>query len=173
MLGKIAEEVVRISHNLGPSSLEHLGLVTALRDARTEFADRTGLTVKLSCLNLTAQLPADTELALYRILQEALRNVEKHANASNVTVCLRQRGAFVHLMINDDGIGFEQKPNTAVRRGNGGLGLLSMRERATYVGGTLVVKSGSHAGTEIDVLLPMGARPKGRLSATPWAAPGL
>ena len=107
MLGKIAEEVVRISHNLGPSSLDHLGLAAVLHDTKTEFADRTGVSVKLTCLNLTAQLPAAAELALYRILQEALRNVEKHANARHVVVCLSQEGAFVQLAISDDGIGFD------------------------------------------------------------------
>ena len=156
MLGKIVEEVVRISHNMGPNSLSHLGLAAALRDARTEFADRTGVAVKLVCMQLTAKLPAEIELALYRILQEALRNVEKHSNARHVTVRLRQRGAFVQLVINDDGIGFDQDRQPARRSEKGGLGLLSMRERASYVGGTLMIKSVSRAGTEIDVLIPTG-----------------
>ena len=158
MLGEIAEEIGRISHNLGPSLLDHLGLAAVLRDARTEFADRTGVSVKLACAELAARLPADTELAIYRILQEALRNVEKHANARHVTVSLRQQGAFVQLVINDDGIGFDTDHPPGRPREKGGLGLLSMRERASYVGGALKIKSVCRAGTKIEVLIPMAMR---------------
>jgi len=154
MLGKTAEEVERISRNLRPNVLDQLGLVAALRDTSTEFADRTGVSVKLACAQLTARLPADTELTLYRILQEALRNVEKHARARHVTVCLRQR-AFIQLAINDDGIGFDPDHYAARQKGKGGLGLLSMRERATYVGGALAIKSVRGAGTEIEVRIPL------------------
>ena len=92
MLGQTAEEVERISRNLRPSVLDELGLVAVLRDTSTEFAERTGVSVKLACAQLTARLPADTELALYRILQEALKNVEKHARARHVTVRLTTAG---------------------------------------------------------------------------------
>ena len=155
MLGQTAEEVERISRNLRPSVLDELGLVAVLRDTSTEFAERTGVSVKLACVQLTARLPADTELTLYRILQEALKNVEKHARARHVTVRLTQQGAFVQLTINDDGIGFDPDHHPARRKGKGGLGLLSMRERATYVGGALKVKSARRAGTEIEVRIPL------------------
>ena len=151
MLGKTVEEVERISRNLHPGVLDELGLVAVLRDTSTEFAARTGVSVKLACVQLTARLPADTELTLYRILQEALKNVEKHARARHVAVHLTQRGAFVQLAINDDGIGFDPDHHPASRKGKGGLGLLGMRERATYVGGALKVKSVRRAGTEIEV----------------------
>jgi signal transduction histidine kinase len=155
MLGQTAEEVERISRNLRPSVLDELGLVPALRATSKEFAERTGVSVKLACAQLTAQMPADTELTLYRILQEALTNVEKHARARHVTVCLRQR-TFVQLVINDDGIGFD----AGRRKGKGGLGLLNMRERASYVGGDFKIKSVRGTGTEIEVRIPLppGAR---------------
>jgi signal transduction histidine kinase len=73
-------------------------------------------------------------------------------------VLLRQQGAFVQLTISDDGVGFNQKRRPAARKEKGGLGLLSMRERASYVGGTLKIKSVCRAGTEIEVLVPMKAR---------------
>ena len=155
MLGQTVEEVQRIARNLRPSVLDELGLVPALRATCTDFADRTGVAVKLACVQLTARLPADTELTLYRILQEALKNVEKHARARHVTVCLRQQGDFVKLAINDDGIGFDPDNHPARRKGKGGVGLLSMRERATYVGGALKVKSVRRAGTEIEVRIPL------------------
>jgi PAS domain S-box-containing protein len=154
MLGQTAEEVERISRNLRPSVLDELGLVPALRATCTEFADRTGVSLKLACKPLTVRLPAEGELALYRILQNALENVEKHARARHVTVRLRQR-TFVQLTINDDGIGFDPEHHAARRKGKGGLGLLSMRERATYVGGAFKIKSVRGAGTEIEVLIPL------------------
>ena len=157
MLGQTADEVERISHNLRSSVLDQLGLVAALHTTSTEFAARTGVSVKLACAHLTARLPADTELALYRILQEALRNVEKHARARHVTVRLRLR-TFIQLTINDDGIGFDTEHHEARRKEKGVLGLLGMRERAAYVGGTLKVKSGLRAGTEIEVLIPLPPR---------------
>jgi signal transduction histidine kinase len=155
MIGKIVEEVERISRNLRPIVLGHLGLVAGLHDTSAEFTNRTGVPVKLVCVELPRRLPADTELALYRILQETLNNVEKHAHARHVTVHLTKPGDFVQLTINDDGIGFDPARHPARRKGKGGLGLLGMRERATYVGGTLTVKSVHRAGTEIEIRIPL------------------
>jgi signal transduction histidine kinase len=154
MLGRTVEEVQRIARNLRPSILDELGLVPALRATCAEFAHRTGVSLRLACKPLTARLPAEGELALYRILQKALENVEKHARARHVTVSLRQR-AFVQLTINDDGVGFDPEHHEARRKGKGGLGLLSMRERATYVGGVFKIKSVRGTGTVIEVLIPL------------------
>lgn len=153
LLGKAVGEVEGISRNLHPGVLNRLGLVAVLRETGTEFTERTGVTVKLACARLSGRLPADTELTLYRILQEALKNIEKHARASHVTVKLTLRGSFVKLAIHDDGIGFDPAPHPP--KGKGGLGLLGMRERATYVGGTLRIKSVLRAGTGIEVRIPM------------------
>ena len=155
MLGETAEEVERISRNLRPGVLEHLGLVAVLSATSTEFAKRTGVSLKLACVELTARLPANVELGLYRILQEALKNVEKHARARHVTVCLSQQGAFVQLAIKDDGIGFNPDSQPAKRGGAGGLGLFSMQERASYVGGALKLESARRAGTKIEVRIPL------------------
>jgi two-component system, NarL family, sensor kinase len=155
IIGKTVEEVERISRNLRPSVLDHLGLVAGLRATSTEFANRTSVAVKLVCVELTSRLPADTELALYRILQETLKNVEKHAHARHVTVYLTKPGNIVQLIINDDGIGFNPEHRPVRRKGNGGFGLLGMRERATYVGGALKVKSIRRVGTEIEVRIPL------------------
>jgi two-component system NarL family sensor kinase len=155
MLGQTVEEVQRIARNLRPSVLDELGLVPALRATCTEFADRTGVSLKLACKPLTARLPAEAELALYRILQKALENVEKHARARHVTVHLTKQGDNVQLTIKDDGIGFDPDQPPAKRKGKGDFGLLRMRERATYVGGALIVKSAPRAGTEIVVRIPL------------------
>jgi PAS domain S-box-containing protein len=155
MLGHLAEEVERISRDLRPSVLDQIGLVAVLRETSKAFAARTGIPVNLARVQLTARLPADIELAFYRILQEALGNVEKHARARHVAVCLRPQDNAVVLTIKDDGVGFDPNHHPGTRKGGGGLGLLSMRERATYAGGTLKVKSAPHAGTEIVVLIPL------------------
>ncbi len=155
MLGQTAKEVERISRNLRPGVLDHLGLVAVLHATSTEFANRTGVAVKLVCVELPAPLPSDTELALYRIFQEALKNVEQHARARHVTVGLTLPDAFVQLVIGDDGIGFDVHHHAARRRGKRVLGLLGMQERAASVGGGVTVKSGRRAGTEIEVRIPL------------------
>ena len=160
MLGQAANEVERISRHLRPSILDELGLVALMRDVCTEFAERTGVALRLTSLQLARRLPSDIELALYRILQEALNNVEQHTSARQVTVSLTKQSGGVQLVIQDDGTGFEAKknyPNT--QNGRAGLGLLSMRERAKYVGGTLKITSARRTGTEIEVRIPLGKIP--------------
>ncbi len=155
LLSRTAEEVDRISHNLGPNVLENLGLVAAMGDTSAEFENRTGVSVKLTCTQLKAPLAADIELAFFRILQEALRNVEKHASARNVSVRLGRQGEFIRFAINDDGVGFNADRGPDKGKGRGGLGLLSMHERAICVGGTLTLSSADRSGTEIEVLVPL------------------
>lgn len=154
LLGQAAAEVQRISGNLRPSILDQLGLFAVLQATCAEFASRTRVAATLVGAPLCAPLPADTELALYRILQEALKNIEQHARARHVTVSLHETGAAIQLVISDDGIGFDSLHHAVRRKHRGVLGLVGMRERAAYVGGTLIVKSGRLAGTEIEVRLP-------------------
>ncbi|HVR35992.1 MAG TPA: ATP-binding protein [Methylomirabilota bacterium] len=163
MIGRTAGEVERISRSLRPGVLNELGLVAVLRDSSRNFADRTGVSLKLTCDRLTGRLPADTELTLYRIFQEALRNVETHSRARRIAVQLTRRGKIVELAVHDDGIGFDADRLLANRKGKGGLGLLSIRERAAYVGGVLHVKSAPGKGTTIRAQIPLnhGASPGG------------
>ena len=157
LLGETADEVERISHHLRPGVLDHLGLIAGLQDASKEFSSRTGVLVKLTCVQLAVRLPADAELALYRILQETLKNVEKHARARRVTVHLTKPAGCVQLTIHDDGIGFDPEQPPARRKDRGGFGLLGMRERAAYVGGNFKVTSIRRAGTEIEIRIPVSA----------------
>ena len=155
LIGHTAEEVERISRHLRPGVLDQLGLVAVLRSAGAEFALRTRIAVAVDCAPPAAPLAPGTELALYRIFQEALKNVERHARARHVTVNLRSHGPFVELIIKDDGIGFDAGQHAARRKGKGVLGLLGMQERAAHVGGTLTVRSGTRAGTEIAARIPV------------------
>lgn len=154
MAAKTAEEVELLSRNLRPSVLENLGLISALRETSLEFSKRTKVSVKLNCLELEKRLPLDTELAFYRILQESLRNIEKHSKATSVKVRLSRFGEFIRMVILDNGIGFDPKKLPQRTTRGQGLGLLSMRERATHLGGTVKLKSVLGSGTEIDVRIP-------------------
>ena len=155
MLGQTAGEVERISQKLRSSVLEHLGLVAVLRDTTTEFAERTGIVAQLACVPLTVRPPEEIELALYRILEEALKNIELHAHAHHVIVGLTREGNDLVLKIKDDGIGFDPNLRLDGGKGKGGLGLLGMQERAGYVGGGFTVKSVREAGTLIEVRVPL------------------
>ena len=146
----------RISRNLRPGVLEHLGLIAALREISTQFAEQAGVPVKM-VVGLIERLPDDIELTIYRILQEALKNSEKHAGAHHVTVKLNTTNGIVRLVIADDGIGFDPHRKPVRGKQKSGLGLVGMRERAAYVGGTLQIKSHHHDGTEIEVLIPLPA----------------
>ncbi len=149
LLGAAAQEVERISRNLRPSVLKELGLVAVLHSDRAEFTKRTGVPIKLTCGELTAPLSAEAELACYRIFQEALKNIELHARAKHVTVRLAPVGDGVELTIQDDGQGFDPAPRPGKKKSPGGFGLISLRERATAVGGTLTVESARGQGTTI------------------------
>ena len=163
MIGQTATAVEKISRDLRPSLLDHLGLAALLHSDGKEFAARTGVPLDLNCGQLTARLPAEAELAFYRILQEALKNVEHHARARQATVHLTQRGAFVELEINDDGVGFNPDHPTTKGKAGRGFGLHGMRERAMAVGGTLDVRSTPGKGTNIKAQVPLGqpGGPKG------------
>jgi PAS domain S-box-containing protein len=158
LLSQTVGEVERISQDLRPSILDHMGLTAVLREATARFASRTGVPVKLAYAALAERLPADTELALYRILQDALNNVEQHARAQHVTVRLSQPDHCVVLTIADDGVGFNPLQFYRRQKGRGDLGLLGMRERASQVGGILTIKSTRRAGTELAVRIPLPAR---------------
>lgn len=154
LLDRATEDVRRIAHGLRPSALDDLGLLPVLRMTCKQFGEHTRAQLNLEGAQKIARLPAVVETALYRILQEALTNVEQHARACHVTVVLRQRGGFVQLAITDDGIGFAPDRQPAKRKGMSGLGLLSMRERVVSVGGTLEVQSAPGQGTTIRAQIP-------------------
>ncbi len=162
MIGQAATAVENISRNLRPSVLDHLGLTAVLHSDGMEFAARTGVILELNCGQLTARLPAAAELAFYRILQDALKNVEHHARARRANVHLIQRGAFVEMEINDDGVGFDLDRPDAKGKTKRGFGLLSMRERATGVGGTLSVQSAPGQGTTIKARVPFSQTGAGK-----------
>jgi two-component system, NarL family, sensor kinase len=153
-LVKLSEDVHSLSRQLHPSILDDLGLVDALRSECVGFQQREGITVSYQTDNVPADLPRDTALCLYRIAQEAVRNVVRHAGASRVEVSLIGNDGEVLLTVADEGKGFD--PNGG--RSHPGLGLASMEERARLIGAELSIQSHPGQGTTISVLMPRGGR---------------
>ncbi len=159
LLGQTSADVERISRSLRPGVLEHLGLAVALKTACKEFTRRSGIPHRLSCGTLGQRLPIKAELVLYRILQAALQNVERHSQASQVTVRLSGSSSGVRLSIKDDGIGFDPDLRSHRKHGLIDLGLLAMRERVSHIGGTFLLKTAPRAGTEIVARIPFEPAP--------------
>jgi two-component system, NarL family, sensor histidine kinase UhpB len=141
------EEVRRISSQLRPEMLEQLGLVSALTELSTTFERVSGVRVERQLDSSLPKLAPETELAVYRIAQESLTNVARHAQASRVTIALEPGHDSVVLRVIDDGRGFDGAPEE-----HGGL--RSMRERALLVEGALAIKDGAQGGVEVRLEVP-------------------
>ena len=135
--------------DLRPSVLDDLGLVSALRWYGKQFSERTGVNLKVEGEEMMTRLPLATEIALFRISQEALTNIAKHAQANQVTASLKEKAGMIQLNIADDGIGFDYS-NNRIRK-QAGWGLITMKERATAIGWRLRVESELGKGTQIVV----------------------
>jgi signal transduction histidine kinase len=155
-LKQIVEEIMqnlhRLAVNLRPASLDQLGLAAALHQHGASVSAAHHVEVQVEALNLDDRLPADLEVTLYRIVQESLNNVVRHAGARHADVILERRDGRVIAVIEDDGYGFDPE---AVRQTDR-LGLLGMRERAEALGGTLIVDSAPGSGTTVRVEVPVG-----------------
>jgi signal transduction histidine kinase len=155
-LDRSIAEVRRISSNLRPSVLDDFGLVTALRLLVKEFEKRTEIPVQVHCADdFPDDLHGDTEIALYRIAQEAPANITKHAQASAVEVRLSGQGDTVELSIRDNGRGIAAGDAPLKRAAGHGLGLLGMRERAELLGGDFEVDTEEGQGTAVTARLPV------------------
>lgn len=147
------KEVRRISHDLRPGLLDDLGLTAALEGLTHNFTERTGMDVKLKSVAFKNLLPPDAKTALYRVAQEALTNIERHADASQVHLNLTSNRTGLQMTVADDGHGFDNSPDGKQAFAHGGLGLRNMQERMAHFGGTLSVKSSPH-GTLLSARLP-------------------
>ncbi len=156
-LASALREVRAISHNLRPRELDDLGLVAAIQSAAEELAERSGLQVECRLTRLRQRLPPEIELALYRIFQEAVANILKHAGAECITVQLLRETGGVTLSVGDDGRGFAASVRKR-RSARSSLGLVNMRERAEFIGGTLTVKSVPREGTTIEIWAPLSTK---------------
>lgn len=157
------QQVRNLSLDLRPSLLDDLGLVAALRWYVDRYSQRTEVQAEFVNHSYHTPLPANIETACFRIVQEALTNVTRHAKAEQVTVELRQQDSALRLLICDNGVGFNVQAARERARLGGSLGLLGMEERALLMGGQLSVKSIPRYGTEIDVYFPIAADPAEQL----------
>ncbi len=158
----VTSEVGRIARGLHPAVLDDLGLVAALRKSVGDASAAFGLKAGLHSETIgTERLPANVETGLYRIAQEALTNVLKHARATSIDVFLFRLPDSIRLVVEDDGTGFDSPVRMIEARG---LGLLGMRERATMLGGKVTVESAAGEGTVITVEVPLAPENAVRVS---------
>jgi signal transduction histidine kinase len=144
-----------LAMNLRPASLDRAGLLAALKQYIESYRSAYGLQVELLTDGLDGdRLAPELESSLYRIMQEALTNVARHAHASRVDVLLKRRPDAVAAIIEDNGIGFDAEAAMCAGR----LGLAGMRERAELRGGTLTIESRPGAGTTVFVEIPCSPR---------------
>ena len=157
LTGATLEGVRRMAIDLRPPMLDDLGLEAALQSHVQDFSQRWPIRATFASSRL-GRLPAEVELVLYRIVQEALSNVAKHANASRALVRLTGRGRALRLLVEDDGCGFDVEATRHSRES--GLGLFGMEERLALVSGTLRVESVVGEGTRVsaEVLLPRSGK---------------
>jgi len=155
LLDEIEEQLRSLSHELRPTILDDLGLLPALEFLADRVSKRAGLSIAVGGPR-DGRLPFVIETALYRIVQESLTNVSKHAQATRVRVQIRREPRMIRCSIEDDGIGFDV-PAVLGRKGERGLGLVGIRERVEALGGTLEVKSQPGQGTELSIMIPLEA----------------
>ncbi len=147
----VMEDLHRLATDLRPASLEHLGFVAALRQHLARIESTSGIEVHFMARGLDqGRLSSAVEMTLFRVVQEALTNVLRHADAKHVDVLAERRGGRVTVIVEDDGVGFDTK--AAGREGR--LGRVGMTERAEALGGTLTVESSPGAGTTVVVEVP-------------------
>jgi PAS domain S-box-containing protein len=145
----ILENLHRLAMDLRPASLDHLGLVAALRQHTETISDQHAIAVQFEVTGEIERISGDMETAVYRIVQEALTNIIRHAQATRIDVLLKRRDSSLIVIVEDNGIGFDPKVQHTGR-----LGMVGMQERATMLGGTLTVESLPGSGTTVFLEVP-------------------
>jgi PAS domain S-box-containing protein len=148
---EISSEVHRLSYQLHPAKLDHLGLVAAIKSFCDEVSSHQRLNIEFRHLDIPATLPKDCTLSLFRIVQESVNNIVKHSGATQVRVLLERSAESVRLLVEDNGRGFDAA-SVSVKTG---LGFISMRERLRLIGGEMSITSKPSLGTQINVSVPL------------------
>jgi PAS domain S-box-containing protein len=151
-LNGLSDDVRRTAYQLHPSILEHLGLADALETYCGEFSAQEKIKVDFRLRKVPGTIPKGIALCLYRVAQEALRNIARHSGSRRASVTLAGKGAGLTLTLEDHGRGFDP----AVIEGKRGLGLISMKERVSAAGGLLAIEARPGAGTRVRVQIPVG-----------------
>jgi PAS domain S-box-containing protein len=154
-LKELSGSIHSLSHSLHPAKLRLLGLVPTIEALGRDVAAESRVAVRVAAAAVPPDLADETSLCIFRIAQEALQNAVKHSGGRRVHIAIEGTGGGVHLTVEDDGVGFDPLVSQSA-----GLGLLTMRERAELVGGTLTVTSAPGRGTTIDAIVPARRRPR-------------
>jgi len=149
------KDVKNVSHGLRPTMIDALGIVSSFRNLFSEIKQQTGMEIRFFNRGIPKRFEEEKELAIYRIGQESLTNVIRHARAKNVFVNLVKKGDNLSLSVEDDGVGFKKDKAMKTTRGKGPLGLLIMRERAIQLDGEFTIESQSGKGTHVLVEIPL------------------
>lgn len=157
LVEKSVDIVHRFARELRPSVLDDLGLIPALESFMKEFMEKTGVRVSLKAFADIEMLDSIKRTVLYRIAQEALTNVARHAHANHVAVCFQDQSGVIRMEITDDGQGFAVDGTSKAKTKNNRLGLLGMRERVEMVGGTFCVESAPGKGTTVRIEVPVAS----------------
>lgn len=163
-LGEATDTMRRFARGLYPPALDDVGLAAAVRAYADTLSERGGPRITLAAADVHGLLSRERELALYRVLQEALANAVRHAGARSVEVRIARRGGEVVASVEDDGAGFDVEAREAEHPC---LGLLAMRERALYAGGGATVESAPGRGTRIRAALPVETSVPAELAIVP------
>ena len=153
LLNEVEKHLRRYSHELRPTILDDLGWVPAIRFLAEGVSKRANLPIHIET-RLSCRLPGAAETTLYRVVQEALTNAVKHAQAKNIWIRAWLKDSVLHCSIRDDGAGFDPQ-SVQASTGRKGLGLIAMKERLSAIGGTLWIESSQRHGTELLIRLPM------------------
>jgi signal transduction histidine kinase len=156
----IIQGVRRFSRDLRPSTLDDLGLLPTLEGLAASTTEKDGILTRFWVTGEKRRLSQQVELALFRIAQEALTNVKKHAAATQAVITVEFTGDAVRVTVRDNGKGFGRTTPTDELAASGHLGLIGMHERARLLGGTLLMQSQLELGTKVVVTVPTAAPPK-------------
>lgn len=155
LLNKVMSEIRRISRNLRPAELDDLGLGSAVRSLADQFSERTKIATVIKDSWPKRELSPEVKLTLYRIIQESLTNIEKHARAKRVRIGCAETESEIICTIEDNGLGIRTDKHGRTRIKGGGLGLLHMQERLFFIGGTLEISSFPRRGTVVTIHIPL------------------
>ena len=154
-LDGVIDDIRRLSRDLSPAILEDLGLQSALQYLINGVSKHYAVSHAFEVEDLDHLFPVDAQIIIYRIFQECLTNISKHADATEVSIAVTEKDGLISLVLEDNGAGFDPAQVLARRTSGLGLGLAALAERARMLGGTLEIRSHPGAGTRVTCLIPV------------------
>jgi PAS domain S-box-containing protein len=154
LLTHTLQEIRLLSFELRPSLLDHFGILAAIREYSKNYSERTNINVRVRGKNIVERFSPEIEILFYRCVQEALNNVAKHSEATNVTIDIVQEEQGIHMSVKDNGKGFDIKEPFEENINGSGIGLFGMKERVALLNGSLKIHSKRNKGFRLEILVP-------------------